>query len=84
VKHRAKSLEAAAVQSGRMVHVVPTIFTSASASSERASDPDVVVLTRDELTELLERALRGDSPDAVFEELEQRRNQQIAIATMTS
>jgi len=85
VKHRAKSLEAAAAQSGRMVHVVPTIFTSASsASSERAFDAGVVVFARDELSELLERALRGDSPHAVFEEVEQRRDQQIAIATITS
>ena len=85
VKHRAKSLGAAAAQSGRMVHVVPTVFAStSSASSERASDPEVVVFAREGISELLERALRGDSPHAVFEEIEQRRDQQIAIATMTS
>jgi len=85
VKHRGKSLEATAALSGRLVHVVPTIFTSASsANSERASDPGVVVFAREEIGELLERALRGDSPHEVFEEIEQRRGRQITIAAMTS
>jgi hypothetical protein len=85
VKHRAKSLEAVAAQPGRVVRVLPTIFTSASsANSERASDPDVVVFTKEELGELLERALRGDSAHDVFEEIEQRRDRQVEIATMTS
>lgn len=85
VKHRANVLEAVAAQSGRKVHVLPTVFTStSSANSERASDPEVVVIPREELGHLLERALRGDSPHDVFEEIEERRHQQIAIATMNS
>jgi hypothetical protein len=85
VKHRARSLEAAAKQSGRLVHVVPTIFTSASSvNSERASDPDVIIFAREAIDALLERALRGDSPHDVFEEIEQQRYRQIAIATMNS
>lgn len=81
VERRAQALMTAATAAQRPLDIIPAVFTSAGmVNAVRTTNSQVIVLPREELADLLDRALRGDAAIRIFEELTERRNAQLTAA----
>ncbi len=87
VASRASALTELATSRGRRpITVLPTIFTAAPSGPlvRERPYPEVLILAREDIEDLLERALRGESAARFYEDLVARRQSQIVMAQLTS